>query len=221
MDKSTLEHYKQKLLSLKGDYEQLEKSITSSNDLEISEREEYEELSFYDNHPADLGAEMYLREMGYAKLDNAKNTLNLINDALKRIDDNTYGICRICGKIIDKERLEAIPYSPYCIECEKKHEKLEAENTNFRPPEEIIFPHSFGDIDLDYKDENVEFDGEDTYQALERFNKTNDPSLQTGDQTEMWDDVQSGTVESTDNISSIYYKKLLEDEEDDNKKNEP
>jgi hypothetical protein len=67
---------------------------------------------------------------------------------------------------------------------------------------------------MDYKDENVEFDGEDSYQSLERFNKTNDPSYQTGDQINIGDEVQSGTVEATDNISNAYYKEILENERD-------
>lgn len=214
MESDSLEHYENYLLSLKEKYKILENSIVRNNNHDVSEREEYEELSFYDNHPADLGSETFLREMSYARLDNVKNTLIMIEDALKRIKKKTYGVCIICGKKIENDRLEAIPYTPYCVECEKKHELLESENTNFRSPEEAIIPHSFGDLNLDNKRENVEFDGEDTYQALENFNKTNDPSLQTGDQTGIFDEVTSGTVEITDNISDIYYRDLFIKKED-------
>lgn len=214
MEPDSFEHYKNYLLSLKEEYKRIENSIVKNNDHDVSEREEYDELSFYDNHPADLGSEAFLREMSYARLDNVKNRLMMIEDALKRIKEKTYGVCIGCGKKIESGRLEAVPYTPYCLECEKKHEYLEGENTNFRPPEEAIIPHNFGDLNFDDKEENVEFDGEDTYQALETFNKTNDPSLQTGDQTGIFDETTDGTVETTDNISDIYYRDLLTDEED-------
>jgi Prokaryotic dksA/traR C4-type zinc finger. len=138
MDNNKLNHYKQRLLKLKSDYEQLEHNIIDNSNLNISEREEYEELSFYDNHPADLGEETYLRELNYSRLDSVKNILNSINDALKRIDENSFGFCKTCGRVIEEERLEIMPYAAYCIKCEKKHEQLSAENTNFRPIEEKI-----------------------------------------------------------------------------------
>lgn len=43
----------------------------------------------------------------------------LVMQALARIDEGTYGQCRTCGKPIGKARLELIPYTPYCIACER------------------------------------------------------------------------------------------------------
>jgi len=42
-----------------------------------------------------------------------------VMDALERIDDGTYGPCQTCGKPIGKARLDTIPYTPYCVDCER------------------------------------------------------------------------------------------------------
>ncbi|WP_421622921.1 TraR/DksA family transcriptional regulator [Borrelia sp. MN22-0132] len=52
-----------------------------------------------------------------------KKKLHLINQALYRISQNTYGNCLACDKSITKERLEAIPYAFLCISCQTKKEK--------------------------------------------------------------------------------------------------
>ena len=52
-----------------------------------------------------------------------KKKLNLINQALYRISQNTYGNCLACDKVIARERLEAIPYAFLCIDCQTKKEK--------------------------------------------------------------------------------------------------
>lgn len=47
-------------------------------------------------------------------------TLEQVEDALLRVADGTYGKCVICGKAIPPPRLEAIPWTPYCIEDQEK-----------------------------------------------------------------------------------------------------
>ncbi len=49
-----------------------------------------------------------------------RETLDQINEALKRINEGTYGKCIVCGKDIELERLDVIPYADKCIECKKK-----------------------------------------------------------------------------------------------------
>jgi DnaK suppressor protein len=50
-------------------------------------------------------------------------TLEQVEDALRRIEDGTYGKCVVCGRPIEKARLEAIPWTPYCIEDQEKLER--------------------------------------------------------------------------------------------------
>ncbi|MGA3185715.1 MAG: TraR/DksA C4-type zinc finger protein [Bryobacteraceae bacterium] len=47
-------------------------------------------------------------------------TLEQVQDALKRVDDHTYGKCIICGHPIEPARLQAIPWTPYCLEDQEK-----------------------------------------------------------------------------------------------------
>jgi RNA polymerase-binding transcription factor DksA len=50
-------------------------------------------------------------------------TLERVEDALKRVADGTYGTCAICGRTIAPGRLEAIPWTPYCLEDQEKLDK--------------------------------------------------------------------------------------------------
>ncbi len=72
---------------------------------------------------ADLGNDHWDAELALSLSQNGAETLNLIDAALKRIDDGTYGICLGTGDKIAKERLDAIPYTPYCVEYAAKAER--------------------------------------------------------------------------------------------------
>ncbi|NJD03662.1 MAG: conjugal transfer protein TraR [Ruminiclostridium sp.] len=78
------------------------------------------ELSNYDNHPAELGTELFQAEFNSALKVHEEHLLKDIKDAIKRIDDNRFGKCALCGKDIGAERLEAIPYTRLCIDCEEE-----------------------------------------------------------------------------------------------------
>lgn len=74
------------------------------------------ELSSYDNHPADMGTELYEREKDITFRRNKERELEAVNEALHAIDDGTYGICRVCSMPIPYERLEAMPTADTCVE---------------------------------------------------------------------------------------------------------
>jgi RNA polymerase-binding protein DksA len=69
-----------------------------------------------DNHMADAASGTYDRELDYSLEGGAENVVRLIDDALARIEAGTYGICRVCGREIGEERLEARPWSDLCID---------------------------------------------------------------------------------------------------------
>ena len=50
-------------------------------------------------------------------------TLTLVRDALKRIENGTYGKCTVCGRQIEAARLEAVPWAAYCLEDQQKQDK--------------------------------------------------------------------------------------------------
>jgi DnaK suppressor protein len=53
----------------------------------------------------------------------ASQTLTQVRDALKRIDDGTYGSCIACGRQVEAARLEAVPWAAYCLEDQEKQDK--------------------------------------------------------------------------------------------------
>jgi DnaK suppressor protein len=80
------------------------------------------EDAVYDNHLADTATETYDRELDYTLEENSEHLLGEIEAALKRIEDDTYGVCSNCGKPIPEERLEALPWATLCIDCQRGRE---------------------------------------------------------------------------------------------------
>jgi DnaK suppressor protein len=68
-----------------------------------------EEGGMFSLHPAEQGTEALERERTYAQIQRLTAYLQKLDEALKRIDNKTYGICRKCGILIAKERLLAVP----------------------------------------------------------------------------------------------------------------
>jgi RNA polymerase-binding protein DksA len=81
------------------------------------------DLSSYSFHMADQGTDTMEREMAFSLASREGRYLHHLNEALDRIDNGTYGICRTCGKGIAKTRLEAVPNATQCIACKNAEEK--------------------------------------------------------------------------------------------------
>jgi DnaK suppressor protein len=75
------------------------------------------ELSNAPFHLGDTGTEEYLHDLNATLLVNEEYIANEVQAALKRFDDGSYGKCESCGRPIAEARLEAIPYTRYCIKC--------------------------------------------------------------------------------------------------------
>ena len=75
------------------------------------------DLSSMPIHMADIGSDNFEQEFTLSLMENDEETLELIEAALERIEDGTYGSCTECGGRIPKTRLNAIPYTPHCIKC--------------------------------------------------------------------------------------------------------
>ena len=87
------------------------------------ERDALGELSFADQHPADIATETFEREKDVSILDNVDEQLRDVDDALRRLDDGSYGRCEICGKDIGDERLRARPEARFCLEDQERVER--------------------------------------------------------------------------------------------------
>lgn len=74
------------------------------------------DLSSMPIHMADIGTDNYEQEFALGLMDSERKLLKEIDDALQRIEENTYGICEGTGKPIPKARLKAQPWARYCVE---------------------------------------------------------------------------------------------------------
>jgi len=84
--------------------------------------DEVEESSL-DNHLAETASATLDREIDYSVEENEARVLAAIDSALARIADGTYGRCEHCGREIEAERLEALPYATLCIEDKRREER--------------------------------------------------------------------------------------------------
>jgi DnaK suppressor protein len=76
----------------------------------------------FDDDPADSGSASFERETAQSLSNHARGLLTQIDEALRRMEAGTYGICERCGERIEPERLEAIPYATLCLECKRRDE---------------------------------------------------------------------------------------------------
>ena len=122
MDKKDLERYKKILQEMRkktaGDLEHLE-----GDTLNKSQRDAAGDLSGYSFHMADMATDNFDREFTLGLASNEQQFLNLIEAALRKIDEGTFGVCETCNKSIAQKRLMAVPYSPLCIKCQELEEK--------------------------------------------------------------------------------------------------
>lgn len=72
--------------------------------------------------PVDKAESSYTKEFLLSLSDTERHQLLLIDDALRRLDRDGFGFCQLCGKEIGKKRIEALPWTPYCIDCQQKAE---------------------------------------------------------------------------------------------------
>jgi DnaK suppressor protein len=114
MDKKRLEYYKKKLQTRR---EELLKSIARTE----------EEGRTADDDPtvdlADKAANSYTKEFLFGQTNTDRSLLALIDDALLRIKNGTYGTCIECEEELQQKRLEAVPWARYCVSCAEKHEQ--------------------------------------------------------------------------------------------------
>jgi RNA polymerase-binding transcription factor DksA len=86
-------------------------------------RAEGSEASAFGMHQADAGSDAYDRDFALSLLSQEQDALYEIDEALKRIELGTYGKCEMSGKPISRDRLEAIPFARYTVECQSQLEK--------------------------------------------------------------------------------------------------
>lgn len=86
-------------------------------------RERSESDSAYSFHMADAGTDAMEREKLYLMLARQKKYIGYLDRALERIDNRTYGVCKVTGNPISRERLEAVPHTEISIEAKRKQKR--------------------------------------------------------------------------------------------------
>ncbi|MGA7521777.1 MAG: TraR/DksA family transcriptional regulator [Acidobacteriaceae bacterium] len=77
---------------------------------------------------ADQAVLSYQKEMIFTQGTEGHSQLSLVRVALERLREGTYGECMHCGRPIGEKRLEALPWTPYCIDCQEKVENGEIDD---------------------------------------------------------------------------------------------
>ncbi len=118
MTEQELEHFRALIRSkreeLLKDLGQLEERSTNPNPTESSGG------SSYSDHMPDLGSDSMEREKAFMFATRDEAYLTHLDSALERIEEGTFGICRVCEGEISKERLEAVPTATMCVNCKSK-----------------------------------------------------------------------------------------------------
>lgn len=86
-------------------------------------KESAEEMAGYSLHMADSGTDNFDRDFALSLLSSDQDAIYEIEEALKRIEKNTYGVCELTGKTIPKARLAAIPWTRFTVEAQAQLER--------------------------------------------------------------------------------------------------
>ena len=111
---------KDKLLQLRDAMVDSMAGVAKDN---LRSRAEGSEASAFGMHQADAGSDAYDRDFALSLLSQEQDALYEIDQALKRIEIGTYGICEMSGKPLSHARLEAIPFARFTVECQSQLEK--------------------------------------------------------------------------------------------------
>ena len=84
---------------------------------------EFNEDSTYSLHMADQGTDAMEREKAYLFASRERKFISHLTDAMQRIKSGNYGVCIVCGNLIEKGRLEAVPHARMCIACKQETKK--------------------------------------------------------------------------------------------------
>ena len=89
----------------------------------LRSRPEGSEASAFGMHQADAGSDAYDKDFALSLLSQEQDALYEIEEALKRIENGTYGVCEMSGKEIPAARLEALPFARLTVECQAEFER--------------------------------------------------------------------------------------------------
>jgi RNA polymerase-binding transcription factor len=118
MDKKRLESFKKRLEERQ---QSLRKTVSrTEEDGRIADQDSAQDI-------ADRAASSYTKEFLFSQSNNERQLLAMVETALQRIREGAFGECVSCGNEINAKRLDAVPWTRYCIECQEKLENGQLE----------------------------------------------------------------------------------------------
>jgi len=119
MDKQKVEHYRKLLearrLNLRASVARTEEDGRAAQDTDSAQ------------DIADRASGSYQKEFLFARSNNDRQFLQMVEHALSNITEGSYGECEQCGNEINERRLDAVPWARHCIACQEKQERGELE----------------------------------------------------------------------------------------------
>ncbi len=122
MRKRELERLEKALLKRREEIVKQVELLRKGN-LDTSYKDATGAVSSHTDHMADLGTDMQEREKAFLFASKQSRFIYNIDEALRRLKEDRYGVCHTCNKKISFERLMAVPHARYCIECKSAEEK--------------------------------------------------------------------------------------------------
>jgi DnaK suppressor protein len=114
MERQRLDHYRKRLLRERDDL--LGLVTRARKDGRFADEEGTQDL-------ADKAANSYTKEFLFYQSSNERELLQMINEALERIEQGSFGECVLCGSSMDNKRLEAVPWARHCVPCQEKQDE--------------------------------------------------------------------------------------------------
>lgn len=144
-----LKKQKQRLVELRDAYLNSIEGVASE-----TIRNENGDASAFGMHQADAGSDAYDRDFALSLLGKEQDALYEINEALKRIETGTYGVCEGTGSKIPEERLEAMPFARFSVAYQEKIERSQMSGRWSRPVHSLFGLDNADDAADDDKDED-------------------------------------------------------------------
>jgi RNA polymerase-binding transcription factor DksA len=145
-----LKKAKQRLVELRDVYLNAAEGVTNENLRNADSNE-----SAFGMHQADAGSDAYDRDFALSLLAKEQDAIYEINEALKRIEQGTYGICEMSGELIPEERLEALPFTRFTVGSQARIESEQRGGRWTRPVRSLFGLDESADAEDDEDDEDA------------------------------------------------------------------
>ncbi len=128
MSQKDLDYFKALLLERRRQLVNAQGAVAGNESFQ-GQRDQGGETAGYATHLADVASDYNSLETNFDLAARDGKYLVYLEEALQRIDDGTYGVCKVCHKLIPKARLEAVPTATKCVDCKSETKKREREES--------------------------------------------------------------------------------------------